>query len=91
MFPHHKAGKLGIRSDKELQKTIRYVEANPVKAGLARSEEEWHWSSALMKEIAEAQTTTSSAPPNAAGMSKGRFIPNAELGPDRPGQREKLG
>ena len=28
-----------IRSDKELQKTIRYVEANPVKAGLARSEE----------------------------------------------------
>jgi putative transposase len=35
-----------IRSDNELQKLIRYVEWNPVKAGLVGSIEEWPWSSA---------------------------------------------
>lgn len=35
-----------IRSDRELQKITRYVEWNPVKAGLAGSIEEWRWSSA---------------------------------------------
>ena len=53
-----------IRSDKELQKIIRYVEWNPVKAGLADSIEKWPWSSAYGTDIAGAQTTRSSAPPD---------------------------
>lgn len=39
-----------IRSDRELQKIIRYVEFNPVKAGLANSIEEWPWSSAFIQQ-----------------------------------------
>jgi REP element-mobilizing transposase RayT len=39
-----------IRSDREMQKIIRYVEWNPVKAGLAKSVEEWPWSSAYRAE-----------------------------------------
>lgn len=35
-----------VRSDKELQKIIAYVEKNPVRTGLASSIEEWPWSSA---------------------------------------------
>ncbi len=35
-----------VRSDEELNRIIRYVERNPVSAGLARSIEEWPWSSA---------------------------------------------
>ena len=35
-----------IRSEKELAKAVAYVEANPVKAGLVSSAEDWPWSSA---------------------------------------------
>jgi hypothetical protein len=35
-----------IRSWEELQRVIRYVEWNPVKAGLTKSVEEWPWCSA---------------------------------------------
>jgi len=35
-----------VRSASELQRIIRYVEWNPVKAGLAKSIEAWPWSSA---------------------------------------------
>jgi putative transposase len=35
-----------IRSDKELASVVAYVEANPVKAGLAVCPEDWPWSSA---------------------------------------------
>jgi putative transposase len=35
-----------IRNTDELNRVIRYVERNPVRAGLARSIEEWPWSSA---------------------------------------------
>jgi REP element-mobilizing transposase RayT len=35
-----------IRDERHLQNTLEYVEANPVKANLARSPEEWAWSSA---------------------------------------------
>jgi putative DNA methylase len=34
-----------IRSDREFKETIRYIETNPVSAGLAKSEDEWPWSS----------------------------------------------
>jgi REP element-mobilizing transposase RayT len=55
-----------IRSDKELSKLIRYVELNPVKAGLARSIEAWPWSSANFAALDESltQATRSPAPPN---------------------------
>jgi putative transposase len=46
-----------IRSDVELQRIIRYVESNPVSAGLARSIEDWPWSSAR-------QTARPSVPPS---------------------------
>ncbi|SPE34103.1 conserved hypothetical protein [Candidatus Sulfopaludibacter sp. SbA3] len=35
-----------MRSEKELLATIAYVEANPVRKGLAACAEEWRWSSA---------------------------------------------
>jgi REP element-mobilizing transposase RayT len=35
-----------VRTWEELQRVIRYVEWNPVKAGLAKSVDEWPWSSA---------------------------------------------
>ena len=35
-----------IRDRNELEKVIRYVERNPVKAGLCASPEDWEWSSA---------------------------------------------
>ncbi len=51
-----------IRTEQELQKTIRYVEWNPVKAGLVRSVEEWRWSSAHRAIIPETRTARPSAP-----------------------------
>jgi putative transposase len=35
-----------VRDEKHLQRVVRYIENNPVKAGLARTPEEWVWSSA---------------------------------------------
>ena len=35
-----------IRDRNELEKVIRYVERNPLKAGLCASPEDWEWSSA---------------------------------------------
>lgn len=35
-----------VRNDDELNRIIRYVERNPIAAGLAQSIEEWPWSSA---------------------------------------------
>lgn len=35
-----------IRNDAELNRVIRYVEANPVTAGLTEAIEDWPWSSA---------------------------------------------
>ena len=52
-----------IRSGRELQKIIRYVEWNPVKAGLADSVEQWRWSSVHITGASQSQTTRSSAPP----------------------------
>ncbi len=40
-----------VRDQGELQKVIRYVEWNPVKAGLAKTIEDWPWSSAFQAEI----------------------------------------
>jgi REP element-mobilizing transposase RayT len=44
-----------IRSPQELADVIRYVEGNPVKAGLVSTEEQWAWSSARFR--AGGQTT----------------------------------
>ena len=38
-----------IRDDGHLERTIDYVENNPVKAGLASSIAEWRWSSARLR------------------------------------------
>jgi REP element-mobilizing transposase RayT len=38
-----------IRSTEELNEVIRYVESNPVRAGLAKAEDEWIWSSAACR------------------------------------------
>jgi REP element-mobilizing transposase RayT len=35
-----------IRSRDEMEDTVRYIESNPVAAGLVRTPEEWPWSSA---------------------------------------------
>jgi putative transposase len=53
-----------VRSERELQKIIRYVEWNPVKAGLADCIEEWPWSSAHLIATSDTQTARPSAPPN---------------------------
>jgi REP-associated tyrosine transposase len=38
-----------IRDEEHFRKARRYIESNPVKAGLARMAAEWHWSSANPK------------------------------------------
>jgi len=48
-----------IRSGRELQEVITYVEGNPVKAGLVDVREQWPWSSARLKAD---DTIRSSAP-----------------------------
>jgi type I restriction enzyme R subunit/putative DNA methylase len=35
-----------VRGPEELQKIVRYIEANPVTAGLVKTAEDWRWSSA---------------------------------------------
>jgi REP element-mobilizing transposase RayT len=51
-----------IRSEREMQKIIRYVEWNPVKAGLAKSVDEWPWSSAYGGRVKGSQMARPSAP-----------------------------
>ncbi|HUD98101.1 MAG TPA: transposase [Bryobacteraceae bacterium] len=47
-----------MRSPRELEDVIRYVEGNPVKAGLVSTEEQWAWSSAGFRaDDAGGQTT----------------------------------
>lgn len=38
-----------IRSEDEFYRIVRYIERNPVKAGLVESLEDWPWSSAARK------------------------------------------
>lgn len=38
-----------IRDESHLNATIRYIENNPVKAGLANEPEDWPWSSACYR------------------------------------------
>lgn len=38
-----------VRDGEELERIIRYIEGNPVKAGLARAPEEWRFSSAFVR------------------------------------------
>jgi REP element-mobilizing transposase RayT len=40
-----------IRNRNECEKVIRYVERNPVKAGLCKSPEDWEWSSARQRDF----------------------------------------
>jgi REP element-mobilizing transposase RayT len=46
-----------IRSPRELDEVIRYVESNPIKAGLVATEEHWPWSSARFLDGSGRQTT----------------------------------
>jgi REP element-mobilizing transposase RayT len=46
-FWQHESFDHWIRDRYELESTIRYVERNPVKAGLVKREEEFRWSSAF--------------------------------------------
>lgn len=38
-----------VRSEREFKSIVRYIERNPVRAGLVQSVEEWQWSSAFEK------------------------------------------
>jgi len=48
-----------IRNDSELNRIVRYIEYNPVTAGLARAPEEWRWSSARLTGESACPTTHS--------------------------------
>ena len=52
-----------IRSGRELEEIITYVECNPVKAGLVAADEQWPWSSARLK----ADDTIRSSAPRESG------------------------
>src|SRR5690348_15346470 len=47
-----------VRSNEELQRIIKYVERNPVRAGLVASIEDWVWSSANPKGRLNSKTNT---------------------------------
>ena len=38
-----------VRDDHERRRIFRYIEANPVAAGLVAAPEDWHWSSARVR------------------------------------------
>jgi len=57
-----------IRSGKELDEIVAYVENNPVSAGLVESGEEWFWSSARVRAD---DATRSSAPQEFPGIFRG--------------------
>lgn len=44
-----------IRDENHFQRAVRYIEANPVKAGLVKAPEDWKWSSARFAESLAAQ------------------------------------
>ncbi len=46
-----------VRSRDEMEATVRYIESNPVAAGLATAVEEWPWSSAAARDRPEACPT----------------------------------
>ena len=48
-FWHPEAYDHWVRNDDELHRIIYYIENNPVKAGLAKSPEDWHFSSAYAR------------------------------------------
>ena len=41
-----------VRTRNEVEKIVRYIEWNPVKAGLAKTPEDWPWSGAVAGETA---------------------------------------
>jgi REP element-mobilizing transposase RayT len=45
-FWQHESFDRWVRNQREMERTVRYVEANPVSAGLVKSPAEWRWSSA---------------------------------------------
>jgi len=47
-----------VRSSEELQRVIKYVERNPVRAGLVASIEDWMWSSANPKSKSNSKSNT---------------------------------
>ena len=54
-----------IRSPRELEEIVSYVEGNPVKAGLVSTEEQWAWSSARFRaDDAVRQTTKNDGLPH---------------------------
>jgi REP element-mobilizing transposase RayT len=48
-FWQHESFDHWVRDRRELERIVRYVEENPVRAGLVGSAEEWAWSSATAK------------------------------------------
>lgn len=50
-----------IRDEEHFWKALRYIENNPVKAGLAKTPEEWRWSSSRYREWIERSADGSSA------------------------------
>jgi len=46
-FWQHESYDHWVRSPKELEKIVRYIEENPLKAGLVGRVEDWRWSSAF--------------------------------------------
>jgi len=46
-FWQHESYDHWVRNEQEYSQIVRYIEFNPVSAGLAGSIEEWVWSSAL--------------------------------------------
>ena len=50
-----------VRTEVELEKIVRYIERNPVAAGLAAAVEDWPWSSA--RPTGETACPTQESPP----------------------------
>ncbi len=57
-----------IRDESHLKRAIRYVEQNPVKAGLATTTRQWRWSSAGFRDEYELLPPSNVDPPNQANV-----------------------
>ncbi len=71
-----------IRNSRHLEETRSYIEENPVKAGLAKSPQDWPWSSALREKIQQASEQPSGqASGQASGQTSGQTSGNAGVPP----------
>lgn len=75
-FWQHESYDHWVRNENEFNRIVRYIEANPVSAGLSRNPEDWPWSSAGRRVLFTAAGTPPSSPAPQSPHIAYRLSPN---------------